>query len=124
MANEKRKPIDIQRRQGPRAQFIREVILCHSDERDCLIWPFARDRGGRANWANGPSVCRLICELTYGPAPSVIHQAAHSCGRGDRGCVNPTHLRWATPAENAADTRRHNRSGKPPVRLSEVPNAL
>jgi HNH endonuclease len=48
-----------------------------------------------------------MCELAYGPAPSPRHQVAHSCGKGHEGCVNPRHLRWATPKENSADMVLH-----------------
>src|SRR5690606_29105850 len=42
-----------------------------------------------------------------GPPPTVEHEAAHSCGKGHEGCVNPHHLRWATSTENKADTLIH-----------------
>jgi hypothetical protein len=35
--------------------------------------------------------------------------AAHSCGNGHLGCVNPRHLRWATAKENAHDELLHGR---------------
>lgn len=73
---------------------------------DCLLWPFARFPDGRAHMKAGkPS--RIMCELAHGPAPSPRHEAAHSCGKANDGCVNPRHLRWATPVENAADKERH-----------------
>lgn len=70
------------------------------DEIECLIWPHSRNGNGY-----GPS--RKMTEMVHGPAPSRTHQAAHSCGKGRLGCVNPNHLRWATPAENANDRREH-----------------
>ena len=72
----------------------------------CLIWPFARFPDGRAH-LNGGKPARIMCELAHGVAPSPGHQAAHACGRGADGCVNPQHLRWATPVENAADKEDH-----------------
>ena len=42
-----------------------------------------------------------------GPRRRRAHQAAHSCGHGDEGCVNPSHLRWATPQENSDDMVLH-----------------
>jgi hypothetical protein len=39
-------------------------------------------------------------------------QAAHSCGNGHLGCVNPHHLRWVTPKENAADRDDHGTTPK------------
>ena len=71
----------------------------------CLIWPFAResrvgrgmmsDSTGKRKWAH-----RCMCEMVHGPAPDDKPQAAHSCGNGDQGCVNPRHLSWATNSEN------------------------
>ena len=88
------------------------------DSDDCLTWPFALCRGygdfsvdGKRHYAH-----RYMCELVHGPAPSPEHHAAHSCGRGDQGCVNPRHLSWKTPSENMQDKRVHGTTkpaGKP-----------
>lgn len=48
-----------------------------------------------------------MCELAHGPAPSGKHQAAHNCGKGHEGCVNPRHLEWKTNKENSIDKIRH-----------------
>jgi hypothetical protein len=80
------------------------------DGEDCLLWPFARDDAGRGKiHLNGKSTSasRVMCELVRGPAPSQDHHAAHRCGNGHLGCVNPGHLRWATPKENADDKFIH-----------------
>lgn len=83
--------------------------LGHSGDA-CLIWPFKRDAAGYGSWSKNGSTtpaARMICEKVYGPPPSPIHQCAHSCGQGRSGCVNPRHLRWATPTENYKDRRIH-----------------
>lgn len=92
----------------------RRWIEAHVDYKgeDCLSWPFTRnsygypilsDRSkGRGNGAH-----REMCRLAYGDPPSEQHQAAHTCGNGTRGCVNPMHLRWDTVAGNMADKVRH-----------------
>jgi hypothetical protein len=76
----------------------------------CLIWPFGRNTHGyglltRKGLAN--SAHRYICELANGPPPTPQHQAAHSCGRGHDGCVNPRHLSWKTVSENQLERAPH-----------------
>lgn len=76
---------------------------------ECLIWPFARTQKGYGTVKidrRTTSVHRIMCEALNGPAPENM-QAAHSCGQGFAGCVNPRHLRWATAAENTDDKIRH-----------------
>jgi DNA invertase Pin-like site-specific DNA recombinase len=83
----------------------------------CLFWPFSRAAHGYP----GPCASRLhkgknvaahveICEMVNGPKPTPKHEVAHSCGRGNFGCVAGNHLRWATKAENATDAKAHGRA--------------
>lgn len=74
---------------------------------ECLEWPFSTTRGYGSMIENGKTVYihRMYCERRNGPAPSPKHQAAHSCG--NRKCVNPDHIRWATRRENEADKELH-----------------
>lgn len=77
---------------------------------ECLLWPFKRCRGGYAQISEGNTTriaSRIMCEIVNGPPPSQAHQAAHSCGGGYRGCMNPKHLRWALITDNYADRRVH-----------------
>lgn len=76
----------------------------------CLIWPFARDGDGYARIkkdGHDSPAHRVMLEIVCGPPQTDQHQAAHNCGRGPDGCVNPTHLRWATRQENWADRIGH-----------------
>jgi hypothetical protein len=80
----------------------------------CLIWPFTRIRGygsfgymGKRYYAH-----RFMCELVHGSPPTQKHQAAHSCGMGHLGCVNPRHLSWKTMSENQLDCRKHGTQSK------------
>ena len=77
---------------------------------DCLKWPFSGNWNGRGHlgW-NGKIVKahRLMCILAHGEPPTPKHQAAHNCGNGHLGCVNPNHLEWKTNSENQRDRRRH-----------------
>lgn len=99
-------------------QFIDQAIKYKKSA--CLLWPFKSKAGKGYPKAtiNGEQqyVHRYICGRVHGPAPSLTHQVAHSCGKGHLGCINPKHLRWATVAENSADMLGHetgaNQSGK------------
>lgn len=77
---------------------------------DCLTWPFKANIDGygmvmvnRKNWM----AHRLMCELAHGLPPTPKHQAAHECGNGNKGCVNPRHLSWKTQHENQQDRWKH-----------------
>jgi hypothetical protein len=74
---------------------------------ECLIYPFKRYTNGYGGtWVDGIETYahRHMCKTKHGEPPTPEHEAAHRCGNGKRGCINPNHLRWATHAENMADT--------------------
>lgn len=80
---------------------------------DCLIWPFARTKDGRGRVASpgGTRVAsRVMCELAHGEPADPNDDAAHTCGNGHLGCVNPTHLLWKPHAENQKDMTLHGSS--------------
>lgn len=94
---------------GAPIKFIMEIALCFAGN-DCLIWPWFKDENGRGNiWHNGRmvKVPRFVCTLAHGEPPTPKHDAAHECGNGHLGCINPHHLSWKTKAENEADKIRH-----------------
>ena len=76
----------------------------------CLLWPYSRNNHGYGQVRN-EGVRKyahvLMLEMTAGPKPTQRHEAAHSCGQGHKGCVNPKHLRWATHSENCMDRIQH-----------------
>ena len=78
------------------------------------MWPFSTVRGyGRFGYlGKGYYAHRFMCELAHGTPPSEDHQAAHSCGNGHMGCVNPRHLAWKTKSENQFDCRDHGTHAK------------
>jgi hypothetical protein len=101
---------------GEQQKYYVEAVLNYDGE-DCLIWPFSRSKDGYANMnrdGRKQRVQRLVCEDVYGPPSSNLMEAAHSCGRGNEGCVSKKHLRWATHADNIADKAMHgtNRRGE------------
>jgi len=88
-----------------------EWLRCHvsHEGEECLIWPFGKSGGyGCINY-NGKMhrVHRLMCILAHGEPQDKNMHAAHSCGNGHLGCVNPRHLSWKTPKENQADRLAH-----------------
>lgn len=77
---------------------------------DCLIWPFSRRAHGYGVLNLGEirtGAHRHMCFLAHGKPSSSDLMAAHSCGNGHLGCVNPRHLRWATAKENHKDMVKH-----------------
>jgi hypothetical protein len=76
----------------------------------CVVWPFSRNRKGygevRIN-SKTRLAHRIICIRVHGDPPTPDHEAAHLCGKGHEGCVNPHHLAWKTCAENNADKLAH-----------------
>lgn len=88
-------------------------IHYHRDYRgkECLYWPHGRNSAGYAIYGRGGKllyVHRYMCEYRHGPCPKG-HQAAHSCGNGDKGCCNPQHISWKTPSANQHDRRTTGR---------------
>ena len=76
---------------------------------DCLYWPFGKTSAGYGQFGRDGKmkfVHRYMCEYTHGPAPEG-YQAAHSCGNGAKGCVNPRHVSWKSPRENQLDRAGH-----------------
>jgi len=78
---------------------------------DCLIWPFSspgkRPVGRIKVGDRYESSYRYMCILAHGSPPIGKGLAAHSCGQGHAGCVNPNHLRWADPQGNMDDKEKH-----------------
>lgn len=86
------------------------LSVAQSQQTDCVFWPFHKNHvgHGRVRWNGKPTAAhRVVCELSHGAAPIDQPHVAHSCGNGHLGCVNPMHLRWASPKENAADKIVH-----------------
>lgn len=84
--------------------------LLEEQPAECVIWPFGTKSDGYGQIKlDGKSVVvsRLLCGIVHGEPPDSTMEAAHKCGNGARGCVNPKCLYWATKAENEADKRRH-----------------
>lgn len=91
------------------ARYLSDVVIPYTGD-DCLTWPFARSSNGYSNIGiNGRNarVHRIVCETVNGSPPSPKHEAAHTCGNGHEGCVNPRHVVWKTHAGNERDKVEH-----------------
>lgn len=93
---------------GAPENFIRSHVSHVGDE--CLLWPYGKnDKGYGLAAIDGKqqAASRWMCTLAHGDPPTDKHEAAHSCGNGHLGCINPNHLSWKTHAQNMADRKVH-----------------
>lgn len=94
-----------------RDEFISAAMTAEIDA--CIVWPFASRAssgyGAHSFRADGVKINvdahRHVCSLAHGAAPPHRPQAAHKCG--NKLCINPRHLKWASAVENMADAKRH-----------------
>lgn len=80
----------------------------------CLIFPFAPQSTGYMQFkykGRERLAHRAMCYWKHGKAPTKQHVAAHICGNGHLGCVNPNHVFWKTQAENMLDRLKHGTLG-------------
>jgi hypothetical protein len=107
--------------EGEPLRWIKEVAIQH-EGCGCLIWPFSKCNKGYGtvkHQGRTAKVHRLVCAIANGQPPGEKHHAAHSCGNGHLGCVNPRHLRWATAKENSRDTFIHGKRRRCGAKLSD-----
>lgn len=65
-------------------------------------------------------VARLVLEWAAGPPPTNLHEAGHTCPKGENEiCVNPEHLRWMTRDENEAHKRTYHDPQEPQSHLDD-----
>lgn len=103
-------------------------ILAHQNYAgdDCLIWPMSGDWQGYGTFGYLGKIHRaprFMCELVHGVAPEDKPFALHTCGNGHKGCCNPNHLRWGSPADNQQDTVAHGTSKQPGGRRQKLTDA-
>lgn len=84
--------------------------ISFDDEESCLPWPFSRNNMGYGQvtiegqkWV----ASRYLATMKRGEPPTPKHEAAHTCGKGHEGCVNPNHIVWKTRLENDRDKLVH-----------------
>lgn len=98
----------------PPKRWLRNLMENPPEDWHCVMWPFTRAQNGYGTVGAKGKIRphRIMCEWENGPAPGPKHQAAHKCGRGHEGCVNPRHLHWLTASENQLE--RYRQSGLQP----------
>jgi hypothetical protein len=92
---------------GSRLAWLMEAVKTTTD--DCVMWPFSFDPSGygaASYMGKKIGAHRLACVLASGPAPEGC-ETAHKCG--NKWCVNPLHVRWATRSENMMDKYDHGK---------------
>lgn len=92
----------------PNVTFLEQLVGHQGHE--CVTWPFGRDTHGYGQVLYDGKIrraSRVICEFVNGPPHDPALEAAHSCGKGHDGCVNPNHIFWKTHEDNMGDMREH-----------------
>lgn len=98
-------------RQGEALAHCRTIAADLTDG-PCIEWPFSRtSRGYGAVGYDGrvQQAHRVVHILATGSDAEGL-QVAHSCG--NRPCIRPAHLRWATQSENELDKVGHGTSAR------------
>jgi len=104
--DQKRPPERVRAPFGARRAFVLKVAASPPVQ-DCIFWNPKKPQTYVVFKHEGEYFTghRLACEIAHGPPPAAKMDAAHGCG--NRGCVNPQHLRWATRLDNMADSLAH-----------------
>lgn len=99
--------------ESPNKNLPLKWLMANADTQtdECLVYPFGKTgMGYGVVYPKGEQQVmahRWMCERVYGPAPKEKPWVAHSCANGHLACVNPRHLRWASPKENGEDRLAH-----------------
>jgi HNH endonuclease len=90
---------------GAIKKWLDDVAITWNKDK-CLIFPFALNNYGYGQFHKDRKIAAhsYVCAFAHGPRPKGMW-VAHSCG--NPACVNKRHLRWDTPAGNAADKLLH-----------------
>lgn len=95
-------------RNGTALKFLNDFVDPETDE--CVLWPYSSHGNGYGSKIDPHGYPhQIICRKFHGAVPTSEHEVAHHCG--NRRCINPRHVRWATPLENNNDRKKHGTTG-------------
>ena len=94
------------RRSGGEVKRLLDDALTRPPTDACILVPVAAKKYAKFH-DQGKQITahRYVCIKAHGPPVGDQRFAAHSCGQS--WCVNPQHIRWATPRENNDDKILH-----------------
>lgn len=100
-------PEDHKANREKQAAFIKKVIS--ESSKSCVIWPFSTCRLGYGRTSfrgKDERAHRAVLEIVK-PLDSAqgLHAAHEPIICHDKLCINPNHLRWATPKQNSDDRK-------------------
>lgn len=93
---------------GDVVKEIEKVLKSETDE--CIFSNYSRNKAGypRVRIKGKTKLLhRHILEIYKGSPIEVKMEAAHSCGNGHLGCINPKHLDWKSKISNVDDSIKH-----------------
>ena len=96
---------------GTAINTVNEALSSNTD--DCIPWTLSVTAFGYGEMRYKNKTTRshrVVCELYHGTPPFPRADAAHTCG--NKLCINPRHIRWATRSENETDKIAHGRSNR------------
>lgn len=106
--------LEITRTEPGSTRIFLESLIGHQGD-ECVTWPFAKDANGyariRENGENIPAY-RVMCRMVHGEPVEPRTHATHTCGKGNKGCINPVHLEWGTAFKNQQDRVEHGTSNR------------
>lgn len=98
--------LELKRRSRGTTKKFLDAVLASPKTDECILLPVAAKKYAKF-FDQGKQITahRYICTKAHGAPQEDRIFAAHSCGQS--WCVNPEHIRWATPRENNDDKLAH-----------------